>query len=158
MKNTIYLIDNPKPLVEKKILSYTDIFTAPPTIINQTVFTYHHDLESEIPDTGLFSNDGSNIKVNGVIADITYRTLPTDSVIVDALLGQGEALDCFNLNLQDAAVLAADLENQEKQQALEIINTIGDPTQKATLYKKVFTDCCDVAQSGCGCNENSNPN
>ena len=28
------------------------------------------------------------------------------------------------------------------------------PEEKAQLYKKVFTECCDVAQSGgCGCNE-----
>ena len=29
--------------------------------------------------------------------------------------------------------------------------------EKATLYKKVFGDCCDVPQSGCNCVQPSNP-
>jgi len=44
---------------------------------------------------------------------------------------------------------------QEKsriQQAMDLIDSITDPLEKAKLYKKVFGDCCDVPQSGgCGC-------
>jgi hypothetical protein len=154
LHNTRDYEDNLKSFVDKRILQYENLFVPPPSnIVTQEVFTYKQDLTTEIPNTSSYSNDGlNNIKVNGVVVDITYRTLPTDSVVVDALLGQGEALDCFYLNLQDAAVVSANLENQIKQQAMEIINTIGDPIQKATMYKKVFTDCCDVPQSGCGCN------
>jgi hypothetical protein len=112
---------------------------------------------SEIPNTGSFSQDGNNITINGVIADITLRTLPTDSVIVDALLGHGEALDCFNLHLQESAIEEAKLNNDIKQQTIDILNAITDPVEKATLYKKVFGDCCDVPQSGCNCVPPSNP-
>lgn len=103
------------------------------------------------------SMTAEGITVNGVIKSVESRVLPTDSVIVDALLGQGEALDCFNLKLQDAAVLQANLENEAKQQAIDIIEGLADATERATLYKKVFTDCCDVPQSGCNCSSTSNP-
>lgn len=145
---------NLKPFVERITHEYEDIFANPPSTITHESYNRNSNLLSEIPNTASFSQDGTNIKVNGVIADVTYRTLPTDSVIVDALLGQGEALDCFNLNLQDAAVKEAQLDNEIKQQAIEIMNQIPDPMQKAELYKKIFGDCCDVAQSGCNCNTN----
>ena len=87
----------------------------PPAITNHESFDRSSNLLSEIPSTGSFSQDGQNIKVNGVIADITLRTLPTDSVIVDALLGHGEALDCFNLHLQESVIQEAELNNDIKQ-------------------------------------------
>jgi hypothetical protein len=148
---------SPKPFVEKIAKVYEDIFTNPPTNYNHESYVRNSNLLSEIPDTDSFSQDGTDIKVNGVIADITYRTLPTDSVIVDALLGQGEALDCFNLHLQEEAVTDAKLNNEIKQQAIDIIAGITDPSEKAALYKKVFGDCCDVPQIGCNCSPTSNP-
>ena len=148
---------SPKPFVEKITKPYEDIFVTPPTITNHESFDRNSNLLSEIPNTSSFSQDGQNIKVNGVIADITLRTLPTDSVIVDALLGHGEALDCFNLHLQESAIQEAKLNNDIKQQTIDIINAITDPAEKAALYKKVFGDCCDVPQSGCNCVQPSNP-
>lgn len=121
--------------------------------------------------------------VNGIILDVTDRIMRTPSLVVDALLGQGEALDCYNQQLQLEAVNSAKLENQrteisnktdevnvditddqwkvEKERikkAIELIENIPDPIERAKLYKKVFSDCCDVPQSGCGCGcrENSN--
>lgn len=114
--------------------------------------------------------------VPGIILDVTKRVVRTDSAVVDALLGQGEALDCYNQNLQQAAVKEAELSNirmeqntaleqeqwaQQKDQwelekeklaqAIRIINDLGDPRPQVESYKKVFSDCCDVPQSGCGC-------
>ena len=91
--------------------------------------------------------------VPGIILDATHRIVRTPALVVDALLGQGEALDCYNQKLQDAATVQADLENDKLEQAIAIINGITDPEKKALLYKKVFTDCCDVPQSGCGCKD-----
>ena len=51
--------------------------------------------------------------VNGIILNVTQRVLRTPSVIIDALLGQGEALDCYNEELQEAAVIAAQLANRK---------------------------------------------
>ena len=40
-------------------------------------------------------------------------------------------------------------------QQMDVVTGIVDPLEKATHYKKVFGDCCDVPQSccggGCGC-------
>ncbi|MBS1572913.1 MAG: hypothetical protein JST62_10995 [Bacteroidetes bacterium] len=91
--------------------------------------------------------------VNGIIVDVTYRILRTPSLVVDSLLGQGEALDCYNIKLQDAATYNAQIQNDKLVQAIKIIDQIEDPLEKAKLYKKVFTDCCDVPQSGCNCNQ-----
>lgn len=77
--------------------------------------------------------------------------------ILNVILGQGEAMDCFNLKLQDNAVLESQLNNDIKQQSIDIINAITDPTEKAAMYKKVFGDCCDVPQSGCNCVPPSKP-
>lgn len=92
--------------------------------------------------------------VPGIILDVQHRMLRTDSVIVDALLGQGEALDCFNIKLQEAANMKAYMENftlylqqLEKQQAMEIIDAIEHPNEKADLYKRVFGDCCKELQT-----------
>lgn len=92
--------------------------------------------------------------VHGIILDTTHRVIRTPALVVDALLGQGEALDCYNQKLQDAAVRNANLSNEQLQQAILTIDGITDPVKRAKLYKKVFGDCCDVAQSGgdCSCN------
>lgn len=104
------------------------------------------------------------ITVPGIIMDVRSRILRTDAVVVDALLGQGEALDCYNMHLQDEAVKKAQLDNTAYQQQINIIDGINNNQKKAELYKKVFTDCCDVPQVGCtcgcggdcNCNENKN--
>jgi hypothetical protein len=107
-----------------------------------------------VHDTYTYAKNGQSksLRVEGVILNISHYTLRTDSVICDAVMGQGEALDCFNVQLQDAAVLSAQLQNYTTLQALQVIDGITDPMEKAKLYKKVFGDCCDVAQTGCNCN------
>ncbi len=98
------------------------------------------------------------IKVPGIILNVTKRIMPTDSVICEALLGQGEALDCYNMQLQQAAVDSVKLQNEQLrlenmrvQQAMDLLNLISDPTQKAELYKKIFGTCCNTPQNGCCC-------
>jgi len=123
-----------------------------------------------------YSDDDVNLTVNGVILSVTNQTLYTDSLICDALLGAGEALDCFNQNAQNASNMADYIRNLQAMQRLEdsiqttannedivtqqqavvqaILDT-PDPVSAASLYKKVFGDCCDVPQNtdcgGCGC-------
>jgi hypothetical protein len=135
-----------------------------------------------------------DVTVKGVILNVQKQTLQTSSLIADALLGRGDALDCFNQNAQNAANMTAytdalqgmqrltdsiqttannqlfadqQLELGEKQialaekkvdavtQQMDVVTGITDPLEKATHYKKVFGECCDVPQSccggGCGC-------
>lgn len=70
---------------------------------------------------------------------------------MDALLGQGEALDCYNMKLQESDTITAQLNNIEQIQQLLTIQGIQDNEKRAELYKKVFGTCCDVPQSGCNC-------
>ncbi|BDD05852.1 hypothetical protein [Aureibacter tunicatorum] len=89
--------------------------------------------------------------VNGIIVNTTHRILRTPSVVVDALLGQGEALDCYNMKLQNEATVNAALNNQKIEQAIKVIDGIEDSADRAKLYKKVFGDCCEAP---CECEEN----
>lgn len=95
------------------------------------------------------SQNYEGFTVPGIIVNVKKRIVRTSAVVVDALLGQGEALDCYNQKLQDAATLRANLDNDRISQMMEVINSIDEPTQKAELYKRVFGDCCDVPQSCC---------
>ena len=85
--------------------------------------------------------------VNGIILDVTHRVLRTPSVIIDALMGQGESLDCYNQQLQEAAFTGQHLSNQKTEQAIAIINAIEDPEVKARLYNNVFGSCCGTSQA-----------
>ncbi len=76
--------------------------------------------------------------VNGIILDATHRVVRTPSLVVDALLGQGEALDCYNSRLYDETANEAHLKNEKLKQAIEVINGIADPVEKAKLYQMVF--------------------
>ncbi len=135
--------------------------------------------------------------VPGIILSAKNHTLYTDSLIADALLGAGDALDCFNQKAQDASTMADYIRNIQAMQRVEdsiqttannqlvatqqlamgaqqidmgtqrmdivtqqkdvvdALITAGDAVATASLYKKVFGDCCDVPQNtdngGCGC-------
>jgi hypothetical protein len=62
---------------------------------------------------------------------------------VDALLGQGEALDCYNQKLQDAASINAHLTNLENVQKINTMELIA-PDARADAYKKIFGSCCET--------------
>ena len=85
--------------------------------------------------------------VNGVILSTVKRIIRTSSLVVDALLGQGEALDCYNQKLQDAASINAHLSNLEMVQKIATIELITDPIQRAEEYKKIFGSCCSTPQT-----------
>lgn len=82
------------------------------------------------------------VHIPGVILNVQRNTLRTDSVIADALLGQGEALDCFNQRAQDAIAVSENLKNLELVQKISLIEGLDDPQMKAELYKSVFGKCC----------------
>lgn len=97
--------------------------------------------DKDLTDT--YSVDGFEATVPGVILGGQTIVLKTDSVIADSLLGQGEALDCYNQNLQAEAVRAAMLNNDKLQMALDTITAITDPKDKAEAYRRMFGECCE---------------
>lgn len=197
-------LDGLKQLLTEILQNSLDVDAVYANILNELSSIYDHngdresfieEVEEEIVDatnytsivgtqtyyrkSAALNQTAEDITVRGIIKNVTKRVMPTDSLVVDSLLGQGEALDCFNLHAQDAEIQRLQFENQMRekevsikekeldfknkqlevlQQQIEIIQQIGDPNTRAELYKKVFTNCCDVPQSvGCGCggdNEN----
>ena len=83
-------------------------------------------------------NGTRTIKVEGIILSVKKNTLFTDSVIVDSLLGQGEALDCFNAKMQDSVAQKADLENGLLQEAISVLQKLDDPALKVELLKALL--------------------
>lgn len=97
-----------------------------------------------------YPTDAPTYTVPGIILNVKHRVLPTDSVIVDALLGQGEALDCYNKNMQSAATHSANLDNLMKQEevnkvkkGIEVVEAQTTPVEKADAFKKIFGTCCE---------------
>jgi hypothetical protein len=88
------------------------------------------------------SDDGMEIKVNGPILNVTTHTLRTSSLVVDTILGQGEALDSFNMKAQAAVAIGEQLKNVELVQKIEIIQDLNKPELQAENYKKVFGEDC----------------
>ena len=60
------------------------------------------------------------IEVPGVILSVKESTLKTSSVLVESMLGQADALDCFNLKIQDAESQKSLIENTERLTRLQI--------------------------------------
>lgn len=107
--------------------------------------------------TDSFTFLGAPFEVPGIILDIKQRTLQTDSAVCDALLGQMDALDCFNMKLQDSEASKANSE-AEIMAILKDMLTTGTPANKIEMAKivgRLMSNCCDVPQStgGCGCDD-----
>ena len=82
-----------------------------------TVDEYFWRVKPGLQDT--YDPEGANITVKGVILSVRKETLQTSSVIADALLGRGEALDCYNQKAQDSESLAAYINNLTALQSLQ---------------------------------------
>src|SRR4051812_5713433 len=70
--------------------------------------------------------DRAPILIDGIILSVTSRMLQTNNVIIDALLGQGDALDDYNVHLQSAAVDKANLANSAQQLAVSVVEGVPD--------------------------------
>jgi hypothetical protein len=121
----------------------------------------HFHKRKNLTDTYLYPGaDGDMpLSVEGVILNVDLNTLRTDSLVTDALLGQGEALDCFNSHAQEAKTQAMYLDNANKElqnarqevenakaqaekqrldNALSTLAAISDPVKRAELMALIF--------------------
>jgi hypothetical protein len=62
------------------------------------------------------------------------KWLHTDAVITDCILGNGEALDCYNQKLQDANSMKMGLENMKALQAIALIESMNTADEKVSAY------------------------
>ncbi len=88
----------------------------------------------------LAQSSDEEFPVNGVVLSEREIVMATDSVVVEALLGQVDALDNYSQDLQIEAIREKRLANDKVEAALRIIQS-GDATQ-AGLYQQVFGVCC----------------
>ena len=131
--------DEVKQFVEERTIDYGDCLGDTSDV--ETMWRVKKDLA----DT--FEEGAVKVTVKGVILNVGKQTLKTSSLVADSLLGQGEALDCYNQKLQDADSIAAYLGNMVTLQQIQAIEDITDPAERTAAYKKVFGQCCENAQT-----------
>lgn len=93
---------------------------------------------ANITDTYTNPGGGLGITVGGIILKVDKNTLRTDSVVADALMGQGDALDCFNSHVQEAKKNQLWLETEKTKLAIETLQAISDPALRAQMYAAMF--------------------
>jgi len=76
--------------------------------------------------------------INGIILNVDKYILKSDSVIIDALLGEASALDCFNTNVQEEKKNELVLKNLKEELALETLKEIKDPIKRSELFAEIF--------------------
>ncbi|WP_433185362.1 hypothetical protein [Actinoallomurus sp. CA-150999] len=89
------------------------------------------------------ADDGSTHTVPGIVVGADSHVLRTDGVVVDSVLGDGDALDAYSAGLQTQAVRAQQVENDRRQAetdklrlALQLVQS-GDSTG-VDLYRRAF--------------------
>ena len=66
----------------------------------------------------------------------------TDSVVVEALLGQADALDNYAMEIQEAAANKETLANKREELIIDTLKAIDDPIKRAELGALLLGNCC----------------
>jgi len=86
---------------------------------------------------GPLNQSGSN-PVDGVLLSTSEITMRTDSVIVEALLGQADALDSYAMESQEAAAGARTLANRREELLHEALRAVTNPSERLALAAQLF--------------------
>lgn len=81
---------------------------------------------------------GEQTDVDGVLLSTQTIVMRTDSVIVEALLGEADALDEFAMEVQQAAASEKTLLNAREKLLQDTLAAIVDPVNRAELAAKLF--------------------
>jgi hypothetical protein len=115
--------DDEVPFVQKKEVTNNNCLDIPGCTAQTSEHFYR--IVKGITDT--YTDGVIDITVKGIILNVQKQTLQTSSLIADALLGRGDALDCFNQNAQNAANIAAYANTlQQMQQLTDSIQTTAN--------------------------------
>jgi hypothetical protein len=87
---------------------------------------------------GALEQEGATNPVDGIVQKRTRIVMRTDSVIIEALLGQADALDSYAMMVQEAAAQSRVLANAREAQAQATLAAITDPQQRAAAYAAMF--------------------
>ncbi|MBC8334477.1 MAG: hypothetical protein H8E29_04370 [Anaerolineales bacterium] len=87
---------------------------------------------------GALAQDNDTNPVEGVLLSEQTIVMRTDSVIVEALLGQADALDNYSMEIQEAAARKETLENERNELLLSTISAIANPKARARAAAALF--------------------
>lgn len=87
---------------------------------------------------GALEQEGATSPVDGIVQKRNRIVMRTDSVIIEALLGQSDALDSYAMMVQEAAAQSRVLANTRETQAQAMLAAIADPQQRAAAYAAMF--------------------
>ncbi len=108
-------------------------------------------IKKNLVSTYMHPVTGTRKDVPGIILGAMTNVLRTEGIIVEALLGQGEALDVYSRGLQDEAVRARTLSNNLLKAEVDRLQTglkivTGNDANGAKLFKQVFPPVPDKPQ------------
>lgn len=128
--------DKPRSFVEKRTHEYDNHEGELKTV------SYWRTLKTN-QDTYVNEATGTTKEVLGIIVSASTNVMRTEGIIVDALLGQGDALDAYSHGLQDEAVRSKQIENEVREAEIakmklanEIIKNEDDA--KAKLFEQIY--------------------
>ncbi len=111
--------DEEKDFIERKTIDKGTCFTTWGLTCDSVKAEKYWRVIPNLKDSWTDPDNDNTITVDGIILSAKKQTLLTSSVIADALLGRGEALDCFNQKAQDAQSLADLINNMTAMQSLQ---------------------------------------
>ena len=85
--------------------------------------------------------------VDGVVLKTNAIVMRTDSVIVEALLGQADALDAYGMEVQETAAHAKALENAREQIVQDTLTGITVPADRAKAFATMLNEEDDDANA-----------
>ncbi len=104
---------------------------APPTA-TETATQYYRFKQ------GPLAQEGDTHPVDGVLLSEQTIVMRTDSVIVEALLGQADALDNYSMEIQEAAARKETLANRREELLLSTLEAITDPEARAKAAAALY--------------------
>ncbi|MGW7386562.1 hypothetical protein [Streptomyces sp. NPDC054794] len=118
------------------IFDYKDNLVQPPMVEEREVASNDRYLRWRKTSSTYTDETGNAFTVPGVIMNVDKIVMRTDGVIVDAVLGQGDALDAYSNGLQVQAVRQRQLGNDREALGQKVVTDTDNP--KAKIYKDIF--------------------
>ncbi len=87
---------------------------------------------------GPLNQENTSNAVAGVVLKKNRIVMKTDSVIIEALLGQADALDPYAMIVQESAAEARVLANSREKLAQDTLTAIQDPEKRAAAFAAMF--------------------
>lgn len=128
----------------RTVFDYQDQLVDPPLVEERVIDDHDSFLRFRKDATSTYTDEtGNSITVPGAIVAATKNVMRTEGIVVDALLGQGEALDTYSRGLQETSVHERELDNAAQQARLDREALARDIVTRededaAQVYRELF--------------------